>query len=150
MFENPIKTTILFRRAGCSPRRRCWREQANQFLAIRGRYQPTSHPRPSPLAPLVAVTFPSLPVPLEQSAQNPPSPLSLILWACLMRTSESSRLACFHLPLRSEIFNISFTLKSIFYCREVSIVHSRKTQIKFSDEDFVTINPDDQATGHNT
>merc|ERR1711974_196443 len=28
--------------------------------------------------------------------------------------------------------------------KEVNVVHSRKTQIKFSDEDFVTINPDDQ------
>ena len=99
LFENLTKMAILSRCAGNSPKRRCQREQANQFLAIQDRYQHTSHPRPSLLAPLVVATFPSLPVPLEQRAQ---SPLSLTLWGCLMRTSENSRSACFHLPPKSE------------------------------------------------
>merc|ERR1712083_488653 len=30
--------------------------------------------------------------------------------------------------------------------KELNVVHSRKTQIKFSDEDFVTINPDNLPT----
>ena len=152
MSVNSHEILCLSRFAGSSLKRRIhWEEQANQFQATQGQSLPTSHPGQSPLVPLVLVPiFPSLPAPLEWSAQSPPSPLSQTSWACLMRTFENSRSACFHLPPRSEFFLQHFIETHLQFNREVNVVHSRKTQIKFSDEDFVTINPDDQAAGNNT
>merc|ERR1712130_489648 len=121
----------------------CWLQSREEVLEGTGKPIP-GHPRPIPAHKSPKAKSPRSPgggdfsksprSPGAECSKSPKSPVSDIVG----------------LP-DEDLRKLKISLLSSSPEKEVSIVHSRKTQIKFSDEDFVTINPDDDQTrGNNT
>merc|ERR1711971_1312510 len=111
----------------------CW-QQSQEEDSLGGAGKPIpGHPRPIPAHKSPRPKSPRSPGACADFSKSPKSPVSDIVG----------------LP-DEDLRKLKISLLSSSPEKEVNVVHSRKTQIKFSDEDFVTINPDDQAAGNNT
>ena len=137
----------------------CWQQSKEEVSEGGGKPIP-GHPRPIPAHKSPKAKSPRSPgggdfsksprSPGAECSKSPKSPVSDIVGLPDedLRKLKISLLSSS--PEKWDFVSITFNMKFILNCREVNVVHSRKTQIKFSDEDFVTINPDDQAAGNNT
>jgi hypothetical protein len=117
----------------------CWQQSKEEVSEGAGKPIP-GHPRP-------------IPAHKSPKAKSPRSPGG----GDFSKSPRSPGAACSKSPVSDivglpdeDLRKLKISLLSSSPEKEVSVVHSRKTQIKFSDEGFVTINPDDQATGNNT
>merc|ERR1712212_1316276 len=109
----------------------CW-QQSKEEDSVGGAGKPIpGHPRPIPAHKSSRPKSPRSPG--AECSKSPKSPVSDIVG----------------LP-DEDLRKLKISLLLSSPEKEVNVVHSRKTQIKFSDKDFVTINPDDQATGNTT
>merc|ERR1719341_2870601 len=117
----------------------CWQQSKEEVSEGAGKPIP-GHPRP-------------IPAHKSPKAKSPRSPGG----GDFSKSPRSPGAECSKSPVSDivglpdeDLRKLKISLLSSSSEKEASVVHSRKTQIKFSDEDFVTINPDDQATEKNT
>merc|ERR1711973_318947 len=105
----------------------CWQQSQEEVIVGEGKPIP-GHPKAVP-----AHKSPRAKSPRSPGAECSKSPISDIVG----------------LP-DEDLRKLKISLLSSSPEKEVSVVQARKTHIKFSDEDYVTINPDDQAGGPKT
>ena len=140
----------------------CWQQSQEEVIVGEGKPIP-GHPKAvpahksprakSPRSPGGALDFSKSP--RSPGAECSKSPISDIvglpdedlrkLKISLLSSSPEKWVVTYEFLISYSKFIFLIELTSI--CREVSVVQARKTQIKFSDEDYVTINPDDQTGG---
>jgi len=118
----------------------CWQQSQEEVIVGEGKPIP-GHPKAVPAHKSPRAKSPRSPGGALDFSKSPRSPGA--------ECSKSPISDIVGLP-DEDLRKLKISLLSSSPEKEVSVVQARKTQIKFSDEDYVTINPDDQTQGPKT